>query len=398
MFTKHPKPRPVPVAIVVLILWLCAVGTPGCSYVTALRCRSQIRSGLLTPRRHDPAHLDVRGNIPILHLYGTPEEMGTQYGTILREPLQALSKYVHALVPSGRLNRMLAYAEEQEPSLPDAIRAELRAISEASGMPYIDLVAMNVLPRIMCSGLAVSGEASQGGSLIMGRNAEYFAFGLADRGSMMVVYHSSEGLPVVAVSFIGLVGAFTGMNSEGVGFGNMLVFKARDDGIAPGGLPIQIAMRLGAHRSSSAGSMSTWLLSQKHVIPMNVMVADRNEAIVTELGLRSNAVRLAQRGVLASTNYFRTPGFGASEVACKRYARLMDATKKHRGSFDVALMKKALHAARIKNLNIQAAVLEPGAMRMHVCANQTPASAGPYTVFDVKKLCADKPGGAPSNN
>ena len=136
--------------------------------------------------------------------------------------------------------------------------------------------------------------------------------------------------------------------------------------------------------------MSARLLSQKHVIPMNVMIADRKEAVVLELGLRANALRLARRGVLASSNYFRTPGLRAGEVACKRYAALIAAAEEQSGSFDVELMKKALYAARIKNLNLQAVVLEPGAMKMHVCVNRTPASAGPYTVFDVKKLCADK--------
>ncbi len=136
--------------------------------------------------------------------------------------------------------------------------------------------------------------------------------------------------------------------------------------------------------------MSTRLLSQKHVIPMNVMIADRNEAVVLELGLRANALRIAQSGVLTSSNYFRTPRLRASEVACKRYAALIAAAEKNGGSFDVELMKKALYAARIKNLNLQAVVLEPGPMRMHVSVNQTPASSGPYTVFDVKKLCEDK--------
>jgi len=49
-------------------------------------------------------------------------------------------------------------------------------------------------------------------------------------------------------------------------------------------------------------------------------------------------------------------------------------------------MKKALHAAMIPTMNIQAVVFEPGKMRMHVSINRVPAGAGPYRVFDLRKL------------
>lgn len=390
MFLKRQRPNLLHVVLAVAIVGLAGIGTTGCSYISALRNRSRIRSGLLTPRRDDPAHLDVRGNIPVLHLYGTPKEMGTQYGTILRGPLRALIAYVRAVMPAARLRRLIAFGEAHERTLPQEIRDEIRAIAAAAEVPYVELVTLNVLPGVMCTGLAVSGEASKGGSLIMGRNVDYFGFGLAKCGSLIVVYHPREGVPVVAVSFIGMVGAYTGINGEGVAFGNMLIFNARDQSIAPDGLPIQIAMRLAAHRSRSARAMSAILRSQKHMAPMNVMTADRREAIVLELGLKASAVRLERRGVLAASNHFRTPELRAREVACERYATLIVTAEKNYGAFDVELMKKTLHAARIRGLNLQAVVFEPAAMKMHVSVNRTPAAAGPYTVFDVTKLCADE--------
>lgn len=388
MFLKRQRPNLVPAILVAAIIGLAGVGSTGCSYISALRNRSRIRSGLLTPRRHDPARLDVVGRIPILHLYGTPKEMGAQYGTILRGPLQALIAYVRAVMPEARLRRLQAFGAAHERTLPREVRGELRAIAAAADVPYLDLVTLNVLPGVMCTGLAVSGEASKGGALIMGRNVDYFGFGLEQCGSLIVVYHPRQGVPVVAVSFIGMVGAYTGINGEGVAFGNMLIFNARDQSIAPDGLPIQIAMRLAAHRSRSARAMSAILRSQKRMAPMNVMAADGKEAILLELGLGSSGVRLAGRGVLAASNHFRTPELRAREVACERYATLIATAEKNYGAFDVELMKKTLHAARIKGLNLQAAVFEPAAMKMHVSVNQTPASKGPYTAFDVNKLCA----------
>ena len=87
-------------------------------------------------------------------------------------------------------------------------------------MPYLDLVAMNVLPAIRCTTFAAWGKASRDGSLVMGRNADYFSFGLGDRISMVVVYHTPKRVPLAAVTFLGMVGAFTGVNAEGVAFGD----------------------------------------------------------------------------------------------------------------------------------------------------------------------------------
>ncbi|MFO7899214.1 MAG: hypothetical protein R6V58_09155, partial [Planctomycetota bacterium] len=53
--------------------------------------------------------------------------------------------------------------------------------------------------------------------------------------------------------------------------------------------------------------------------------------------------------------------------------------------------EKALHAARLGGLKIQVAIFEPGGQKMHLSVNRSPASAGPYTVFDLAELFARKP-------
>jgi hypothetical protein len=224
----------------------------------------------------------------------------------------------------------------------------------------------------------------------MGRNAEYFTFGLADRGMLVVVYHPADGSAVAAVSFLGMIGAFTGVNDRGVAFGNMLVFNAADSGEQPG-LPIQIALRLAAHRAATAAQLAAILQSQRHAIPMNVMVADGREALAMELGIAGTAIRRGQDGSLAQTNYFLTEGLAAYPPQCDRHDLLLAAAQANRGRMGIEEMKKALHQARINALNVQAVVFEPAAMRMHVSVNRLPASAGPYVLMDLAKLFATPP-------
>ena len=50
-------------------------------------------------------------------------------------------------------------------------------------------------------------------------------------------------------------------------------------------------------QARSAAQMGDLLRGMKHVVPMNVMVADRNEALVLELGPGERAVRRIGAGV-----------------------------------------------------------------------------------------------------
>ena len=313
------------IAILVFLALAAVAAVPACTAIRVLRCRARIKSGLRAPARLDRAHLDVQGNMPILHLYGSPAEMGTQYGTLLKEPLRSLDTYVTLLVPDADMKRFLAIADAYEPVLPADIRDELQAMSQASGMPYRRLVALNTVARARCSALAMWGEATANGEMVMGRNSEYFSFGLSDRGSLIVVYHAEGKIPLAAVSFLGMVGAFTGVNEEGVAFGNLLVFNSSDEGFQPGGLPIQVAMRVAAEQERTARGMVKRLRTHKHVIPINVMVADPKEALVVELAFAQSHVREGEDGVLAVSNHFRSPAIAAAETHCRRYDALIAA-------------------------------------------------------------------------
>jgi hypothetical protein len=372
-------------SLAALLLLAFGAALPGC----ALSHRERIKTAMQTPRRAGRARLEVRQGIPVLHLYGTGTEMARQYGTLLKTALGALSGYADAVLPPASKERFIDYARRAEPKLPEGLRAELRSAADAADMPHLDLVAMNVVPRLRCTALAVWGAASFDGRLVMGRNADYFGMGLEDRGSMVVVFHSTQGRGVVMIGFLGMLGGFTGINAEGVAFGNLLAFNAEEPTFREGGLPIQLAMRLAAGHSRDAEDMAARLTRMPHVIPMNVMVADAAHALVVELGVREAHVRRGEGGVLAVSNDFLVHPGRHERRRCPRLRALRSTAEKHRGRMGVRGMTEALYAARLVGMNLQAAVFEPEAMRMHVSVNRTPAAAGPYRTFDVRKLLAE---------
>jgi hypothetical protein len=141
------------------------------------------------------------------------------------------------------------------------------------------------------------------------------------------------------------------MNEKGVSYGNMLVNNGVDNGIDTNGLPIQLLMQMGGERSSSAISMVKFLRDKRHMIPINVMCADRDEAFVAELSPVATAVREGKKGVLAATNYFYASGMFESHVNERRFANLMTLSKKYHGEFNLEHLREAMHAARQFNEN-----------------------------------------------
>jgi len=365
---------------------------PGC----CLQYRSDLKTGLHEERHCGPGSLKVCGGIPVVHVYGTPEQMGTQYGTLLKEPLHALVNYIEWFLPAIKRRWMIEQAMLAEPSLPEDLRLEFKAMAKAADLPYDWVVAINLTPKMHCSTLAAWGPASANGNLIMGRNSDYFGAGLTDRLGIAVVYHPEHGHAVASFNFLGMMGAFTGMNDQGVCFGNMLVFNAKDDKQNPQGMTIQLLMRQAAEASGDTEAFLDFLQNAKHSIPMNVMAADTRQAAVIELSPSAPAViRRAQKGEswVASSNHFRDASLAECPVNCHRYAALAaagEAGQQGATLMTPQVMEQSLYAARIRLLNLQAVVFEPAAHRAYVSINKEPASAGPYVVFDMDKLFAGR--------
>ncbi|MBN2774524.1 MAG: hypothetical protein JXR31_09775 [Prolixibacteraceae bacterium] len=323
---------------------------------------------------------------PVVHLYGSPEEMGKQYGSILKPQLNALFDLFESVFSQKEMDDYLTLAEKTEPSLPNEIKSELKAISLASGLDYKMLVAMNVATKVDCSTLAVWGDATKSNELIMGRNAEYETKGLNKVLGLIVVRHPDVGLATVNVTYVGLIGSFSGMNENGICFGNMLSYNGKSPEINTNGMPIQMVLRIAGEKSETLDEYINFLLSKEYMIPYIVMAADKNKAVITENAQFKSVPREGQNGILASTNFFHTDYLSKEYEPDDRYSIIMNEVNAGYGNINVETVKSIMHKARKKKRNVQCVVFEPGKRRLHVCINKIPASAGPFKTFDIDQL------------
>ncbi|MEE4284610.1 MAG: C45 family peptidase [Mariniphaga sp.] len=370
----------------VIILLACAGILPGCKTYTAFHAVFNPEWNEFNKASSGTPRLEYFHSFPVIHLYGTPSEMGRQYGSILQKQLKGLDYITTRFFPENRLNEFLQTATKSEPHLPVETIEFISGMSGSSGVDYHKLLAINTVPRVSCSVLAVWGDATENGELLMGRNADYDFKRINKALGIIVVKHPENGFATVSSSFLGLAGTFTGINEKGICYGNMLVYNGKEEDNSEGGLPIQLLMQTAAENQSSAKGMIDFLTSQKHVIPVNVMCADKNEAIVAELGIDNFAVREGNKGVLAATNYFYTSGMFAKPDNDKRLSGLMINARKNYGKFKLKHLKTAMHQARKPNENLQCVMFEPAQMLIHVSMNKVPASKGPFYTINVNDL------------
>jgi isopenicillin-N N-acyltransferase like protein len=182
----------------------------------------------------------VRTELPVIDVAGSHLEIGRGIGESLRDGLQRVADgHREGLERSIGWNRALAIARTLIPfadaSLPD-VMAELRGMSEGSGVDFETLFSMNALQetRFMagtggfavcdegCTSLAVTGSATANGHVMLAHNED--AGTIRSALPYVVRARPNDGPAFVGFAYSGLL-LYQGMNEYGVGsVGNALYF------------------------------------------------------------------------------------------------------------------------------------------------------------------------------
>lgn len=167
----------------------------------------------------------------VLHLAGTPREMGFQHGRLLKEQVAGTIKRV--LDPAGDLQKSPEFAAYMmmRPLMHDMLRKhiparfveEMQGLAEGAGLPYDQIEAGNLFPEAFhCSGIALRGEATKGGALYQVRILDYMTMLGLQEAALVIVQEPEGGLQRwINVSFAGFIGSVTGMNAAQIAIGEM---------------------------------------------------------------------------------------------------------------------------------------------------------------------------------
>lgn len=177
-----------------------------------------------------------------LYVSGDPLERGLVTGALTQELFQYqeaifLSK-VEELVPSkikrSLLKKFLAwYNRKMYLNIPEEYKAELYGLSRYASDDYNDIAepylrvlylhgahdighALQDLALVGCSSFAVWGDMTEDGSLVIGRNFDFYAGDDFAKNKIISFVDPTEGHKFMSVSWGGMIGVVSGMNEHGL--------------------------------------------------------------------------------------------------------------------------------------------------------------------------------------
>lgn len=376
----------VVVLVVASVLCLLAPASPAGETKTLARCGQ--------------GWLESIDGYLVLHLAGTPYEMGYQHGALLKDHVRENMNYLVnvkgatpidvgpvRLDPRAAIGRI---ARQQEKFVPPYIFEELAGLAAGSGVPLEDARMGNFIPEMFhCSGFAVMNSATVDGELFHGRVLDYAIDWQLQEHAVLIVAQPAGAIPFVNVSYAGFIGSVTGMNAAHVSVGEM-----GGGGLGHwNGVPMAFLVREVLQKARNLDEAIAIFRDSPRTCQYFYVVADGNT---------NRAV-----GMEASWNAFFTVGPGERHdllptpvkdavllSAGNRYHELVRRAQAAHGRIDAEGAMRLMDPGVAMKSNLHDALFAPKSTRLWVAnasKDKRPAAEQPYHAFQLTELLSRQP-------
>lgn len=349
--------------------------------------------------------LETIDGYPVLHLKGTPYEMGYQHGALLRDHCQQNMKTIlvdkaseFTVVEIGKVKVTPRTAIDmivaiEQPHIAARYLEEMEGLAAGSGQSVADIRAGNFIPELFhCSGFTLARSATKNGNLLHGRVLDYaIDWGLQDH-AVVVVYEPEGRLPWVNISYAGFIGSVTGMNAEKISIGEM-----GGGGLGHwNGRPMSLIVRDALETAKSLDQAIATFRDGPRTCQYFYVIAD---------GETNDSV-----GMEASWNVFTVVKPGEPHEllpkpvkdcvllsAGSRYDELSKQTSSGHGQFTAEAALRLMDRPIAMKSNLHNALFEPATSRFWVAnasPDKQPAADQKYYAFQLSELLKRRPDGS----
>ncbi len=358
-------------------------------------------AGSKTIARCGQGYLEEVNGYRVLHVKGSPYEMGYQQGALLKDDIRELVRFlfdvkakelkvevagVNLLNPKRVIQGISA---TQKKYVPPRFYEEMQGVADGAGMSVQDIITANFIPEMFhCSGFALSGSATKDGTLYHGRILDYGCDWRLQEHAVLTVAEPDGKVPFVNVTYAGFVGSVTGMNAERVSVGEM---GGRGLGHWEG-IPMALLVRMALEEAKSLDEAVAVFRDNPRTCEYYYVIAD---------GETGQGV-----GMEASWNVFRTVKMGESHEllphavkdavllsAGDRYEALVERVKAKHGAIDADSARALMDRPVAMQSNLHSVLFETGTTRFWV-ANASkegePAATQPYHEFRLTELLSNR--------
>ncbi len=338
----------------------------------------------------------------VLHLKGTPYEMGYQQGALLKDDIRENVRFLFD-VKAKELKAEVAGIKVVDPKkviagisrnqrkfVPDRFFAELQGVADGAGMPVEDVTVANFIPEMFhCSGFALAGSATKDGTLYHGRILDYGCDWKLQEHAILTVAEPEGKIPFVNVTYAGFIGSVTGMNAKKVSIGEM------------GG------RGLGHWEGVPMAFLVRWALEEGDTLEKAVAVFRDHPRTCEYYYVIADGKTGKGVGMIGAWDTFQTVAMGEAHerlpVAVKdavvlsagdRYTELARRVQAGHGTFDAESARHLMDRPVAMKSNLHSVLFETTTTRFWVAnASKTgePAVTQPYHAFRLSELLEHTP-------
>ena len=395
--------RPWVPAAIVMVLAVLVGGTTALLYLTRTSGPDSPPASpdALAPKR---CRLYQVNGYRVLELAGTPEEMGRAHGQLLADDIRRVLADV--LTPEqnpARYQLIRRGARAMEPFQPEPYRREMKALAEAVGVEYVDVVALQLFGdaeraapaqdlehpsqlEYQCTHYAAFGPATASGECIVGRNFDYWYEPVARYASIIIYYRPDRGHSFVTVSWAGVINGWTLMNDVGLVAAHNNAYGRSE---STDGISTCFLQRMLIEEASSVSEAVELARRGPRAVGTVMLVAGGNppDAADLEFDHDSLVVRPARNGYVIAGNGFlqlgRDTPFDPDGETWGRYGKLLELIRANYGRIDRSMNFAAVPGVAIESINLHSAVLFPADQTFLLSMGKVPASKEPYRRFRV---------------
>ncbi len=373
-------------------------------------------------------------NIWELYVSGDPLQRGLLMGA-LAEPLvkkqeRLFFSKVKEIVPSNFKQSLLRqflkwYNRKLYLNVPEEYKTEIYGVSQYASDEYNSIApkylrslylhgahdighAMQDLALVGCSSLALWGDKTEDGKLLLGRNFDFYAGDEFAKDKIVAFVTPDTGHPFMMVSWGGMIGVVSGMNKEGLTI-TINAGKSKIPLVAK--TPISIVAREILQYASNINEAIEIAKKRKVFVSESIMIGSAHDkkAVLIEMSPDNFGVYEVpnQDNHLVCTNHFQSDVYKDDERNIEhikeshskyRYDRLEELLGKQdkmtpQKMADILRNKDGLHEKRIgygneKSLNQllahHAIIFKPESRMVWVSSN--PYQLGEFVAYDLNKI------------
>ena len=339
----------------------------------------------------------------VLHLKGTPYEMGYQHGALLKEDCRQNLDYLlnvqgNKKVEFGPLMVSPRYAIDglvtgQKKFVPKKYFEEMDGLADASGIKREDVYAVNFIPELFhCSGFALLRSATVDGTLYHGRVLDYAIDWKLQEHAVLIVAEPQGGIPFVNVTYAGFIGSVTGMNASHVSIGEM-----GGGGLGHWqGVPMAYLVREVLETAGDLDAAVAVFRDNPRTCEYYYVIADGQSNRAVGVAATWEKLELIQPGKAHARLPHPVPDTVLMSAG-DRYEELVRRVKHSFGQFDEERAIRLMDRPVAMKSNLHDALFAPASTRFWVAnasKDRRPAAEQKYHAFQLTELLSKKPDGA----